>query len=304
MIGKAKIRAAVLMGGPSAEHDISLKSGRMVMKFLDRKKYEPAAIVISKKGKWPVKPAALKKKFDVVFIAMHGEYGEDGTVQKILDQEKVFYTGSASKASRLGMDKLKSEALFRKAGLNVPGAPRGFPLVIKPVDRGSSLGVSMVNSPKDFIGAVKSALRYSSRIMMQEYIPGRELTCGVLEVSGKPISLPPTEIIPRKKKFFDFDAKYKKGVSREITPPHLPPPVIKKIQAAAVKAHQAIGARGFSRTDMVLENSKSKFKNQKLYVLEINTIPGLTERSLLPQQAKAAGINFSRLLDLIIEASL
>lgn len=304
-----RIRVAVLMGGPSAEHEISLKTGRQVLDNLDRKKYVARGIKISKTGKWPVSPAKIKKEFDVAFVAMHGEYGEDGQAQKLLDKHGIKYTGSGARASALGMDKAKSAKIFRKAGLRVPEFVLltdnfnftfrlRFPVVVKPNDRGSSVGVSIVERFHDLVHALRLASRFSPLVMVQEFIPGREVTCGILEIDGKPAALPPTEIIPRSSKFFDYSAKYLAGASSEITPPKLPKQMIKKIQETALKAHKAIGARGFSRTDMILG------KDGKIYVLEINTIPGLTETSLLPQEAKAAGIGFSQLLDGIIASAL
>ena len=275
----------------------------MVLKNLDKEKYVARAVKVSKSGKWPISFEKLKKDFDVVFIAMHGEYGEDGTLQSILDENGILYTGSGVAASRLGMDKIASQKVFKKAGLLVPGDPKGFPAVVKPADRGSSVGVSIARNFLELDSAVKTALNQSRRIMVQEYIAGRELTCGVLEIKRKLTPLLPTEIIP-KSKFFDYVAKYKKGGSQEITPPNLPPAVIKKIQQAAIKAHQAIGANGYSRSDFILAMPNAKNQVPKIYILEINTLPGMTETSLLPQEAKAVGISFPQLLDRIIEAAL
>lgn len=310
-----KLRVAVLMGGPSAEHDISLKTGKMVLENLDREKYAAKSVQISKTGKWPVSPAKIKKEFDLAFIAMHGEYGEDGTVQKILDKYKIRYTGSGAKASALGMDKAKSSLIFKKSGLNIPAfdlihVGKNFklsvdlPVVVKPNDRGSSVGISVVEKFTDLMPAIAKASEYSPNVVIQKYIKGREFTCGVLNINGKPKPFLPTEIIPRSR-FFDYKAKYEIGGSQEITPPRLFKSEIKKIQQIALRAHKAIGARGFSRTDVILEeNPKSKNQNPKFYVLEINTLPGMTETSLLPQAAKAGGIDFPKLLDLIIESAL
>lgn len=298
-----KLRIAVLMGGPSAEHEISLRTGRMIIDNLNREKYSVRGIKISKTAKWPVKPAAIKFFFDMVFIAMHGEYGEDGTVQRILTKAKIPYTGSRARASRLGMDKVKSLALFEKFGLKIPqtflwpARVSDYPVVVKPNDRGSSVGISIVERFQDLPAAVDLALKYSPNVLAQEYIKGREFTCGVIEIGGKLKSFLPTEIIPLRSRFFDYKSKYQSGASKEITPPDLSKDEIKVLQVMAVKAHRIIGARGFSRTDMILRDGQ-------FYVLEINTVPGLTETSLLPQAAKAEGISFPRLLDLIIETAL
>ncbi len=295
------------MGGPSAEYEISLRTGRMVLKHLDRKKYWAKGVRISKKGKWPIIPTEIKKQFDVAFIAMHGEYGEDGTVQKILTKYKIPFTGSGAMASQSGMDKVKSARLFVDKGLSVPefsvigGVNKlmfNFPVVVKPVDRGSSVGVSIVRTLQDLPAALKLAQKYSKRIMVQKFIKGRELSCGVLEIDGKARALPPTEIIPKGGKFFDYKAKYTAGASHEITPARLTREATKEAQEAALKAHKAIGAKGYSRTDMILG------EGGEVYVLEINTLPGLTEGSLLPQQAKAEGVGFSELLDVIIKSAL
>ncbi len=314
MKNKNKIRVAVLMGGPSAEHDISLATGEKVLESLDKEKYAPKAVVISKKGKWPITLAKLKENFDVAFIAMHGEYGEDGQVQKILEKADIPYTGSDSRASEIGMDKAVSAGYFEKAGLRTPKFtlltikdPKKigleqirfvFPTVIKPADRGSSVGISIVKKVQDLLPALQKAAKFSPKIMIQEYIKGREFTCGVVEMNGEAQALPPTEIITYHSEFFDYEAKYTPGVTREVTPPEIPSAEIEKIQEIAVKAHRAIGARHFSRTDVIQD------KERNYYVLEINTIPGMTATSLLPQQAKAAGIEFSALLGQIIQSAI
>lgn len=308
-----KIRIAVLSGGPSAEYAVSLNTGRQVMKNLDKKKYGARRVVISKTGKWALSPVFIKKNFDAVFLAMHGEYGEDGTIQKILEKNKILFTGSGARASRLGMDKIRSGAVFRQAGLNVPrfikarnifpfekGGLRGisFPIVVKPNDRGSSVGTGVARNPKELAVKIKKARKFSGDILIQEYIKGREFTCGVLEIGGRPRAFLPTEIIPKTSGFFDYFAKYTKGASQEITPPpNLLKIKIAELQKIALRAHQAIGCCGFSRTDMILG------PDDKFYVLEINTIPGLTETSLFPKAAKASGISFKKLLDLIIRAA-
>lgn len=314
-----KIRVAVVCGGPSAEYAVSVKTAGQVIKNLDRGKYAPRFVKIGKTGKWPAvhslksgeRPVSLKflkKNFNIVFIAMHGEYGEDGTLQKKLEAAGIKYTGSGPAASRLGMDKVRSAAVFRRAGLIVPRHilwKRGariafnFPVIVKPADRGSSVGTGVARNQKELAEKIKKAWKFSRDILVQEYVRGREFTCGVLEINGRPRALLPTEIIPKTSGFFDYSAKYTKGASQEITPPpNLPKTKILELQKIALRAHKAIGCRGFSRTDMIFG------PDDKFYVLEINTIPGLTETSLFPKAAKAGGINFKKLLDLIIRAVL
>ena len=309
-----KIRVAVLIGGQSAEHAVSLNTGRQVLKKLDPKKYSAHAIKISKAGKWPITFKKLKSDFDIVFNAMHGEYGEDGTVQRLLEKSQIPYTGSRVRASELGMNKIKSLAIFKKIGLNVPpyliinniniavGIKKvsrfGWPVVVKPADRGSSVGLSIVEGDQKLSGAIKTALHYSKTIIIQKYIKGRELTCGVIEKGNRILALPPTEIIPKEREFFDYYSKYTPKATREVTPAKLPGRLTKIIQDLALTAHKSINASDYSRTDMILGN------DGLVYVLEINTLPGLTQNSLLPKAAKSIGLKFSSLLDLIIESAL
>lgn len=185
----------------------------------------------------------------------------------------------------------------------------GKKLVIKPANHGSSIGITLLPKIKELKKVITKAFLYSSGVIIQKYIPGREISCGVLDkgTPGTAYALPPIEIIPLKRKFFDYYSKYTPGASQEITPPDLPINIIKQIQNTALKTHQIIGASGFSRTDMIIQIQNLNFKNQKkakIYLLEINTIPGLTPTSLLPQEAKAAGISFPKLLELIIKAGL
>ena len=301
-----KLRLAVLMGGPSAEHEVSLKTGEMVLRSLNLEKYAAKAIIIDKNGKWPISKEALKADFDVAFLAMHGEYGEDGTIQKILEKMAMPYTGSDSKASKLGMDKEKSLQLFEKNGLAVADFAVdlqkmhriGLPMVVKPLDRGSSKGVSIVKSFSEIMPAIQLVKNYSNKVMVQKYVKGREFTCAVIDYDKITVPLLPTEIIPLKSDFFDYDSKYTPGASKEITPPNLPLQKMEGLQQMSLKAHRAIDARGLSRTDFIMG------EDGKFYVLEINTLPGMTETSLLPQAAKAVGISFPELLDAIIESAL
>lgn len=332
----------VFMGGPSGEHEVSLNTGKEILKNLDPKKYEASPVVITKKGEWllPIQsqkllaPPAKKispmaerrglarletKKPDVVFIAMHGTYGEDGTLQGLLESVGIPYTGSGVLASALGMDKPRASAVFEKAGLLVPpsvvinkkkagwqkevGATIkkfSLPLVIKPANHGSSVGVTIAHSRNEVLRGLVDAARYNNDIILQKFIRGKEITCGVLErETGKLMPLPPIEIIPRLGKFYDYRSKYAKGGSDHIVSPKwMPKTLIAKIQNAACRAHSAIGCSGMSRSDFILG------EYGKLYLLEINTIPGMTQTSLLPDAARAAGIAFSEVLDIIVSNAL
>lgn len=308
-----KIRVAIVVGGPSAEYDVSLRSGKMIKKFLNPRAYNADIITVSKEGKWPISFKDIKHTYDLVFIAMHGAYGEDGTLQKILSRHSIPFTGSSSVVSARAMNKPRFNTLLKKHKILTPRSVLlsknktnlrfidslnnlGLPLVIKPIDSGSSIGVSIVKKAGQLIPALKEAFVHSKQIMVEEFIEGRELTCGVLVRKGKATALIPTEIIPRKSSFFDYHAKYTPGASREITPPRdMDKNVIKKIQDVALKTFKVSGCASYARVDMILHS-----KNNKLYVLEINTLPGMTKTSLLPQGARAAGIDFPELLDSII----
>ncbi len=312
MKAKRKLRVAVVMGGPSAEHDVSLETGKNVVANLDRRRYAVLPVVVSRRGRWPMSIDELKQNCDLVFISMHGEYGEDGTVQKLLEAHRIHYTGSGAAASALGMDKFASATRFSRAGLLVPQFRRatsatraraaatalGLPMAVKPVDRGSSIGVSIVHKASELAVALKNARRCSNNVIVQEYIAGTELTCAVLEMRGKPKALPVIEIVPKANTFFDYRAKYESGGSDEIVPARIGAKTARAVQRAAIAAHRAIGCSGYSRTDFILATDGT------LYVLEINTLPGLTQNSLLPKAAAAAGISFPKLLDTIIKNAL
>jgi D-alanine-D-alanine ligase len=327
-----KIKVAILSGGPSSEHEVSLKSAENVMNILQDSRFELLNIKISKESVWI--DVASKKQFtekegiaylkenkvDLVFIVLHGEYGEDGTVQRLLEEEGLKFTGSNFAASSLAMDKVASAKVFEEASLNTPSfisvnveeweagadkfidsAVRAFslPLVVKPTDRGSSVGTAIVEDPNVLRKAVEEAFKISNNVMIQKFIKGRELTCAVIEdKNGDEIALVPTEILPGEDyKFFDYSAKYVSGASVELTPPNLSKKLIQEIQNQAVIAHKSLGCSHVSRADFILADDT-------LYILEVNTIPGLTETSLLPQGAKAMGIELSTLMEIIIEAAL
>ncbi len=315
-----RLKVAVLTGGPSKEHEVSIKSAENVLAHLDQEKYETKRILIGKKGEWPIEPNQLKKEADVAFIAMHGPYGEDGTIQIILESEKIPYTGSGIGASALGMNKFLSLRLFKEAGLNIPKTfliaknewqneeskvldfirhHIGFPAVLKPNSDGSSFGVAFAHSFEEALFNLNNIFALSKEAIIQPYISGRELTCGVFDHGwrGSEIALLPTEIIPKKNYFFDYESKYVPDGASEITPPNLPQAFTSELRKVAIAAHRLAGARGFSRTDMILD------KDGRIFILEINTIPGLTTESLFPKAAFASGVQFSKILDKIIESA-
>ena len=255
---------------------------------------------------------------DVVFVALHGPYGEDGTVQGLLELLGIPYTGSGVLASALAMDKLRSRQVLQASGLPVPawiqldrgqwpGARAefvrrvardlGYPCVVKPNAQGSSIGVTIVRDETGLDAAIESALEFDNVVLVEEYLQGTELTCGILEApdTGAPQPLPVIEIVPQRE-FFTYEAKYQ-GASEEICPARIPGPMAEKAQQLALRAHQVLGCEGFSRVDLFLCGTD-------VIVLEVNTIPGLTEGSLIPLAARAAGIEYADLLDRMIGAAL
>lgn len=325
------IKVGVLTGGPSSEHEVSLNTGQNVIENLDKTKYQSAVIKISKAGKWflngkLVEQSEALRGHDVVFNALHGTFGEDGKVQGILEHNGIKYTGSGIAGSAIAMDKFYSREIFKLAGLNTPRTIKlkkgenymarlnffvnkisKLPIVVKPCSNGSSVGVQIIEDLSKLEKAVAVAFKLDKFVLVEEFIKGRELTCGVLEGftsltcnNDEVGALPVTEIIPVKNhKFFNYDAKYKSGHSNEITPAPIDEVLTKKAQDIAIRAHQILGCRGYSRTDMILKNG-----NGTIYVLETNTLPGLTKNSLLPKAAYVAGLTISQLLDKIIESSL
>jgi len=310
-------RVGVLMGGPSCERDISIKSGTAVTGALKNKGIDAVSIELASSSSMNGYKEMVEEKIrlsspDIVFVALHGEFGEDGGIQGILEEMNIPYTGSKVKASSLGMDKIKSKEIFGSKNIPMPRYivvdRQGFDfssdpetyfkelgniLVVKPSDEGSSIGLSIVDSKKDFYEALNNAFRYSDRVIVEEYIKGREITVGILEDKALPI----VEVLP-KKRFFDFEAKYKKGLTEYNVPAEIGRGEYDTSQKIALMAHNALGARVFSRVDMILSEKGLPF------VLEVNTIPGLTEMSLLPKAAAACGINFEELIIKILEAAL
>ena len=320
------LKVGILTGGLSAEYDVSLNTGQNVFENLDRTKYQPIIIKISKTGKWflgekPISQTNVFKGCNVVFNALHGTFGEDGTVQAILEHAGIRYTGSGIVGSALAMDKYHSREIFKLAGLNTPKTMKlkagenysarlnffinkitKLPVVVKPCSNGSSVGVQIVEEMNKLGKAIKTSFKYDNNVLVEEFIKGRELTCGVLEeFNNEAVSaLPVTEIIPIKNhKFFNYYAKYKTGHSNEITPAPIEESLFKKAQDIAIRAHQVLGCKGYSRTDMILKSG-----NGTIYVLETNTLPGLTKNSLFPKAAQVAGLTMDKLLDRIVESSL
>ncbi len=327
----SKVHVAVLMGGTSSEHEVSLKSGAMVAGNLDRTRYEISPVIITREGLWkfpseravPVGAALTRLRelnVDCVFIALHGPFGEDGRIQGLFDVFGMPYTGSGCTASALAIDKIHSKAVVRQAGVRVADQivlhrsewdrafegvmtrvnnGIGFPCLIKSPCQGSSLGMAIPKNAGEFRTALLDVFAYDDLVMIEKYIKGIELTCAVLDAEpGKPPrALPVTEICPVSSEYFDYTAKYTPGACTEITPARISEAVTGKVQAMAERVHTVVGCKGLSRSDMILDGDDPVW-------IEVNTIPGMTETSLYPQAAAAAGIAFPELLTLFVEEAL
>lgn len=317
-----KKKVGVLRGGPSSEYEVSLKTGKSVMDNLaDR--YEVLDIFIDKNGVWhylgtPVEPEKVFKKVDVIFNALHGAYGEDGTVQKLLDYFRVPYTGSTALASAVGMNKALSKKVYKNFNLKTPIHAtvskkddlsaeviklfKSFPMpaVVKPINGGSSVATAIVKTLSELEAAVYEALKYSDQALVEEFIAGKEATCGVVDnFRNETIyALLPIEIRkPKESAFFDYQAKYGGG-SEEICPGNFTAREKEVIQNMSKEAHQALGLRHYSRSDFIIHPKRG------IYILETNTLPGLTSESLLPKSLKAVGCSLPDFLDHLIQLAL
>lgn len=302
-------RVGLLAGGPSSERKISIKSGRAVRTALKAVGCD-VVWIDPERNKRDLRRQISKAKIDCAFIALHGRFGEDGTIQRVLEDLKIPYTGSGVRASRAALDKMASHKIFRRNGLNAPKfkilsrkkksgnghALDGmrYPLVVKPRWEGSSIGLSIIDTSADLRKGLDLAYKYGDDAIVEEYIRGRELTVGILE--EKP--LPVIQIVSNSRRFFDFHAKYKSAHTEYLMPAPIPRKDYRKAQEEALSAYRALGCRDFGRVDMILGD------DGKTYVLEVNTIPGLTERSLLPKAAKQKGIDFERLCYKIVELAI
>lgn len=299
-------RVGILMGGPSSEREISFKSGKAVFSALKDAGVEVVAIDITTDNFEDNIRLLKKYNLNCAFIALHGRFGEDGGIQSILEKMHLPFTASGIAASKLAMDKIGSLEIFAQGGLCVPKSEflekstyrkekalvtnLGFPLVVKPANHGSSIGLSLVETQEQLPVAIALAFKYDEHIVVQEYIPGRELTVGILNQTALPV----IEIIPHSK-FFDFTAKYQDASTEYIVPAVLDPQTALKVQQEALKAHKLLGCYGCSRVDIILT------KDGCPYILEVNTIPGMTSTSLLPKAAKMVGIDFSQLCLKLLE---
>ncbi|HEX8243464.1 MAG TPA: D-alanine--D-alanine ligase [Longimicrobium sp.] len=331
------MRVAVLFGGTSAERDVSIASGAQVVKALRQGGHEVVAIdtargalgpaeeqrlltagvapappgedelaVIRAGSGGPILPASELGGIDVVFLVLHGGTGEDGTIQALLDLTGVPYVGSGHRASATAMDKDVSKRLFRAAGVPTPDwlmapagadaveAALGWPVVVKPNKQGSTVGLTVVKEAGQLEGAIAEAFRHDDEVMLERFVPGRELTCGVLADQALAVG----EIIPRRGEIFDYESKYQHGGADEVFPAELTAEQTRTIQELSLRAHRALKLEGFSRVDFRMDPGGG------IWCLEVNTLPGMTATSLLPQSAAAAGIPFPELCERICRLGL
>ncbi|RUM35249.1 MAG: D-alanine--D-alanine ligase [Desulfobulbus sp.] len=305
-----KIRLALIAGGISGEREVSLKGAAEVEKALDGEKYDvtrydPATDL--------ARIATDAGKLDAAFILLHGIHGEDGTMQGFLELLGLPYQGSGVLGSAMAMDKNLAKTLYQLNGLPVAAwematisdidkpeqllGKLSLPLVIKPVRQGSSLGMSIVRKPADLPDALQLAFKHDTEVMVEEFVAGREITVGVIG-NEELTALPLVEIIPSKQyDFFDYEAKYKPGATREVCPAEIDDAIRDKAWQYGLAAHKALQLKGYSRTDMIV-------RGEEIFILETNTIPGMTETSLFPQAAAEAGLGFSVLLDRLVQLAM
>jgi D-alanine-D-alanine ligase len=293
-------RVGVLMGGPSSEREISLRSGAAIHKSFKEEGLDAIAVDITTDDLNDIENMLQSLGLSAAFIALHGLLGEDGKIQSVLEKLKIPYVGSGVKASNIAIDKIKTQKLLKENGISVPdnfNAKKnddvdgmikellgGYPAVVKPPCEGSSLGISIVSNPGQLQAALNTVWEFTDIALVEKFIAGRELTVGILGNS----SLPVIEI-SSSRGFFDYTAKYQKGFTEYKVPASLEPSVEKRLRDVALDAFVKLGCRHFGRVDMILA------ADGKEYVLEINTIPGFTETSLLPKAAAYSGINFNQL---------
>jgi D-alanine-D-alanine ligase len=310
-------RIAVLRGGRSLERQVSLRSGARVEDALERLGHTVLPMDVGADLVDDLRAQAP----DAAFVALHGRDGEDGTVQELLEIVGIPYTGSGVSACIRSWDKVLAKHIMRDAGIPVPdfyafnetafkelGAARAlpeieqrlaFPIVVKPAAQGSALGIKFAATAQDVPAAIIAAFSYDTKVLLERHVTGRDLAVSIVQRAGGPEALPIVEAVPREDSFYDFEARYEIGRTTFVCPADLPSEVAGRAQALALEVFDLLGCYGFGRVDLMLEEGAGT-----LQVLEANAIPGLTETSLLPQAAEAAGMTFDELIELILEQAL
>lgn len=305
-------KIAVLLGGRSAERDVSLRTGKAIYEALQKSGFNAVTIDVDEN----IVENLKHQKVDLVFLALHGKYGEDGTIQGLLELMNIPYTGPGVLASAIAIDKIMTKKLLTFSGIPTPQymfinryelasndniiahikSTLGLPVVIKAPTQGSSIGITFVHREEDIIPGIRLALEYDDEVLIEEMIPGMEVTASILG-NRNPVVLPLVEIVSATG-IYDYKAKYTAGMSDHIIPARLPEELQKSIQQIAIQTYKAIGCRGLSRVDFIIS------QDLKPYVLEVNTMPGMTATSLYPDAGRAAGLEFPDLVAKIVELAL
>jgi D-alanine-D-alanine ligase len=331
MQNKNKTNLCLVYGGPSSEHEVSIKSFNNIYENIENSKIKNdlnlIVVYISKKGDWQVKKSIgkfskgisllnilkyLRQNDFLIWPIMHGEYGEDGVFQKICEKNKLRYIGSDAAVSKTAINKILTQNILEKSGIKCPksillntknfevGLEKiksnfSFPIIFKPVDLGSSVGLVKIEKIENLKKETEKYFKKFNKVLVQEFISGREFTCGVFDIKNKSKALVATEVILKNSKTFDYKTKYTVGACEEITPANVSSKLMNEIKNKAIKVHQLVGCRDISRTDMILD------KNGKLIVLEINTLPGMTKTSFIPQQLSYKGISIEKFIRIILK---
>ena len=307
-----KTRVAVIYGGRSGEHEVSLRSAKSIIDAMDPEKYKVLHFVISKEGKWSPRPIVPEPRsnpeIDVVFPVLHGTFGEDGTIQGLLELAELPYVGAGVLASSASMDKEVMKRLAKERGLPmvdyfvVPECESfqfdlDFPKFVKPANLGSSVGISKVQNEREMMAAIELARSYDRKVIVERGITGREFECAVLG-NNSPVAAVPCEILPSRD-FYDYDDKYVLEKAGTVIPADLSPEQTAELQRLAVECYRAVDCEGMARVDFLLENATGK-----LYINEINTIPGFTSISMYPKMWEYSGLPMPKLIDRLIELAL
>jgi len=308
-----KLRVAVIYGGRSGEHEISLRSAKSIIEAMDPDKYKVLHYVISKEGKW--RPRSIvpeprgNPEIDVVFPVLHGTFGEDGTVQGLLDLAELPYVGAGVLASSVSMDKEFMKRLAVERGLPVAdyivlhknddrdACRFPFPVFVKPVNLGSSVGISKAKNCEELKTAIDAAFQYDRKVIVERGIIGREFECAVLG-NDDPVAATPCEVLPSRE-FYDYEDKYVLDTAKTVLPADLTPEQTNEVQRLAVECYKTVECEGMARVDFLLENATGKF-----YINEINTIPGFTSISMYPKMWEYSGLPMPQLIDRLIELAL
>ena len=309
-------KIAILFGGPSSEHEVSLSSAKNILENIDRELFDVLEVLITKECRYVIDGVSFnetegleeikKRNTDIIFPILHGTYGEDGTLQKKIEELSIPFVFSSSSASSLAIDKNKTNEILYSHNFLIPKSyivtkesiehNCAYPVIIKPIDEGSSVGLFKFKNEYEYRATIDKVFKQHEKMLVQEFLQGREFTCGVIEKNNEVVPLVATEVVLTKGEIFDYDAKYTAGGCEEITPANIDEETMKRIQNCAVSCHKIIGCKSLSRTDVILQG-------KDLYVLEINTIPGMTKTSFIPAEASACGYSMKELITILIESA-